>query len=367
MATAREWVPAVGAAHAGEASDGAVALLEVEALHLRLGRKTILRGIDLRLNPGEVVLLIGPSGSGKSSLLRAIAGLEPLEKGRIRLQGDLLDDGRGTALSPEQRRMAMVFQEHALWPHLTVEENVQLVIPGRSGREKTHALLERMGIAQLAKRRPHEISGGQRQRVGLARALAVAPSLMLMDEPLSSLDVELREQLRLEIRRWLRELGIGALIVSHDPDDLWRLADRVVVLADGRVVQDGSPQNLYDHPQLPWIARFTGAQGPFPARWADGMLDFAGQGLKHPGFGGASGSGWLFIRPERVEIRGEAEQGLAAVLRHCAFERGHYRSYWELPGLSDALVALSSGAPPAHARLWIDPQQLFFFPRSSQE
>ncbi|MGC8467845.1 MAG: ABC transporter ATP-binding protein, partial [Acidithiobacillus sp.] len=228
-------MPAVSTAQEMGASEAA-SLLEVEGLHLRLGKKAVLRGIDLNLRKGEVVLIIGPSGSGKSSLLRAIAGLERLERGSIRLCGKVLDDGRGTALDPEQRRMAMVFQDHALWPHLSVQENVELVIPGRDGRDRALALLERMGIAHLAKRRPHEISGGQRQRVGLARALAVAPSLMLMDEPLSSLDVELREQLRLEIRRCLRALDIGALIVSHDPDDLWRLADRVVVLADGHVV-----------------------------------------------------------------------------------------------------------------------------------
>jgi len=366
MATAREWEPAVDAVQ-GTGGNHAEPLLEVADLYLRLGRKPVLRGVDLRLHSGEIVLLIGPSGSGKSSLLRAIAGLEPLEKGCIKLGGKLLDDGRGRALEPEQRGMAMVFQEHALWPHLTVLENVQLVVPGRDGRGKALELLERMGIAELAKRRPHEISGGQRQRVGLARALAVSPSLTLMDEPLSSLDVELREQLRLEIRRWLREMGIGALIVSHDPDDLWRLADRVVVLADGRIVQDSPSQVLYDRPERAWIARFTGAQGPFPAQRRAGVLEFAGQCLELRGGGAEAGSGSLFIRPEKVEIRGEDAEGLPGTLRHCAFERGHFRSYWELPGVSESLVAISDRRPPSRARLWLDPSQVFFFPQSQQE
>ncbi|MCE5387994.1 MAG: ABC transporter ATP-binding protein [Acidithiobacillus sp.] len=346
------------------------AILEVESLTLRLGGKPILQDIQLRIAAGELLLLIGPSGSGKSTLLRAVAGLETVTSGRISLLGTQLDDGAGNSVRPERRRMAMVFQDHALWPHLRVIENVALVIPGRDSQKQAMALLERMGIAALAQRRPHQISGGQRQRVGLARALAVEPALVLMDEPLSSLDVELREQLRMEILRWLQELGISALVVSHDPDDFWRLAHRVVALAHGKVVQVGSPKQLFQEPAIPWIARFTGALGPLPALSQGGYLYLGPLKLPFPGGDASPREGIVYYRPEGLRVAEQSQgtsPGVSARLLYQTFERGQFRGYWQVQGIAEPMISLGQEPCPPAATLLVDLAQIFFFSKQHLE
>ncbi|MCU0308941.1 MAG: ABC transporter ATP-binding protein [Thermoleophilia bacterium] len=221
---------------------------------LDLPRRHIRLSVRLRLAPGTLAV-VGPSGSGKSSLLRAVAGLERPAGGRIALGDEVWFDARARVdLPPERRGVGMVFQDYALFPHMSVLENVAF-----AGRRDAPGLLERLGIAHLAGARPAGLSGGERQRVAIARALARRPRVLLLDEPMAALDAHTRAGVREELGRLLAGLGLPALLVSHDFDDAAALAGRVLVLVDGRVVQEGSPGDLVSRPADPFVASLTGA------------------------------------------------------------------------------------------------------------
>jgi molybdate transport system ATP-binding protein len=228
----------------------------VETLHVDLDHALRSFRLSLALDvAAETVALVGPSGAGKTSVLRAIAGLLRPERGRIALGGETwLDTAARVDLPPERRRVGLVFQEYALFPHLSVRANVAF-----GGRERLDELLERFGIAGLADARPGAISGGERQRVALARALARDPGVLLLDEPLSALDAHTRRRVRSELREVLGELALPTLIVTHDFEDATSLADRVGVLVDGRLLQMGSPSELVAAPADAFVAGFTGA------------------------------------------------------------------------------------------------------------
>jgi molybdate transport system ATP-binding protein len=210
---------------------------------------------------GELVALVGPSGSGKTSMLRAIAGLwTPADvQGHIRVAGQAwLDTAAGVQLSPQQRRAGLVFQHYALFPHMTAQANVALAAgPGWSSAD-VQTLLARLGLATLSQRRPSQLSGGQQQRVALARALAPKPQLLLLDEPFSNLDVSLREHLAREVRALLKATGTTAVLVTHDQQEAFAVADYVAVLAEGRVQQWGTPMALYHEPVNRLVANFLG-------------------------------------------------------------------------------------------------------------
>jgi molybdate transport system ATP-binding protein len=212
--------------------------------------------LELALSLGrETFALVGPSGAGKTTVLRAVAGLARPERGRIVLDGDVLFDSEtGVTLQPEDRRVGFVFQEYALFPHMTVAQNVAY-----GARNGTGELLERFRISHLAKAKPGELSGGERQRVGLARALAREPGVLLLDEPLSALDPHTRAALRLELKDLLDELDLPVLLVTHDFHDAAVLADRVAALDEGRVRQVGTPSELVAAPADAFVASFTGA------------------------------------------------------------------------------------------------------------
>jgi molybdate transport system ATP-binding protein len=212
--------------------------------------------LELALTVGrETFALVGPSGAGKTSVLRMVAGLVPPERGRIALNGSVLfDAAAGIDLLPEERRVGFVFQEYALFPHMSVEQNV-----GYAGGTNVPAVLERFRIAQLAKARPDELSGGERQRVGLARALARDPGVLLLDEPMSALDTHTRAGVRAELRSVLDHLELPVLLVTHDFQDAAVLADRVGVLVDGLLLQVGTPAELVAAPRDPFVGSFTGA------------------------------------------------------------------------------------------------------------
>ena len=219
-----------------------------------------LRAFDLELTLAvgdETLALVGPSGAGKSTLLRAVAGLERPDRGRIALDGEVwLDTDRGVDVPPERRSVGLVFQEYALFPHLSVRRNVAF---GGASTAEVDEFLERFGIAALAAVRPDSISGGERQRVALARALARRPRVLLLDEPLSALDAHTRSAVRGELRGLLAGLGLPVVLVTHDFEDAATLADRVGVLVEGRLLQLGTPAELVAAPVDPFVARFTGA------------------------------------------------------------------------------------------------------------
>jgi len=233
--------------------------LEAEGVRVRYGGLDVLHGLDLGVERGTLTALLGASGSGKTTLLRAIAGFTAVSAGRVRL------DGRDiTALPPERRDMAMVFQSYALWPHMTVAQNIGYGLRLRRVKRaeeaaKVEAMLALLDLPGLGTRNVTQLSGGQRQRVALGRALAIDPAVLLLDEPLSNLDARIRVELRQEIRALQRRIGITAVHVTHDREEAMVMADRIVVLRDGRVAQEGTPLEVYHRPESPFVARFMGA------------------------------------------------------------------------------------------------------------
>ncbi|MCU0493642.1 MAG: ABC transporter ATP-binding protein [Chloroflexaceae bacterium] len=227
---------------------------------------TALVDLSLAIEPGEIITLVGPSGCGKSTLLRLIAGLDRPTGGTVWFQGRNI-----TGLPAEQRGMGVVFQNYALFPHMSVAENVGFGLRVRgvavSERRRTVAkLLEQLQLGDLAERRPDQLSGGQQQRVALGRALAIAPALLLLDEPLTALDAQLRETLRLELRRTLETFGITSIYVTHDQAEALTLGDRVVVMRKGQIEQVGSPRAIYQQPATPFVAQFIGVTNRVPGK-----------------------------------------------------------------------------------------------------
>ncbi|MBI5069596.1 MAG: ABC transporter ATP-binding protein [Deltaproteobacteria bacterium] len=253
-----------------------MSFLELDGVSVAFGGHTVVAGLSFSLEAGRIGCLLGPSGCGKTTALRAIAGFERLAAGEVRLGGDRLG-GPGVHLPPEQRRIGMVFQEHALFPHLTVAENVAFGLRGQEPPRRARRvseLLATIGLERQGGRYPHELSGGQQQRVALARALAPGPRLVLLDEPFASLDADLRERLSLEVRELLAAAGATAVLVTHDQHEAFAMADQVGVMREGRLVQWGRPYDLYHRPGSPFVADFVG-QGVFvPGRVVgDGQVE----------------------------------------------------------------------------------------------
>lgn len=234
--------------------------LELDAIEVGYDGRRIVGELSLAIEPGEIACLLGPSGSGKTTVLRAIAGFEPLRAGRIRGDGQILSEP-GRAVPPEQRGIGLVFQDFALLPHLTCADNIAFGLfrlPAAERQRRVAELLEVVGLAASAKRYPHELSGGMQQRVALARALAPQPRLLLLDEPFSSLDPDLREKLSLDVRRILKAQGSTALLVTHSQTEAFAMADRVGVLSDGALRQWASAYELYHRPSSREVANFVG-------------------------------------------------------------------------------------------------------------
>lgn len=240
------------------------ALLQLSNVCIAYDDNTVVRDLSLHLNTGDFGCLLGPSGCGKTTSLRAIAGFEPVDSGSIEIDGRLVS-AADTTLAPERRRIGMVFQDNALFPHLTVEGNIDFgirVLPNAERRARINEMLDMIGLQGLGGRYVHELSGGQQQRVALARALAPRPALMLLDEPFSSLDADLRERLAREVRQILRDQQITGLLVTHDQNEAFTLADSVGVMREGKLLQWDSPYNLYHEPNDRFVASFVG-QGVF--------------------------------------------------------------------------------------------------------
>ena len=232
--------------------------IEAQGVSLSYGEKRILADINLRIESGEFFCLLGPSGAGKTSFLRVVAGLEAPD------QGELLIDGEPVTAKPPQRRgVGMVFQGLGLWPHMTVAENVRYgldrqAVPAAAANEKVGFMLATVGLTDLADKHPGELSGGQQQKVALARALIVEPRILLLDQPMSALDESFRTHLWGDILALQRQLGITTIMVTHDPEEALSVADRIAVIRDGRICQIGSPAALYDYPADAFVAGSVG-------------------------------------------------------------------------------------------------------------
>ena len=237
-----------------------MALLEIKDLSVSFGETKVLSGISLELESRQLLAILGSSGAGKSTLLRLIAGFDSVASGTITLDGKPLSDGKLT-VPPEKRSIGIVPQDSALFPHLNVRQNIGFGLTGLSREERDKRVNQLLGLIRMeefANRMPEELSGGQVQRVALARALAPKPKLVLLDEPFSALDAELRQELREEVRKVLRAEGATAVMVTHDQEEALSLADRVAVLREGRIIQVGSPSEIYNSPADVGIATFLG-------------------------------------------------------------------------------------------------------------
>lgn len=277
-------------------------IVRIENLSKHFGNIIGVDQLDLSINAGEFVTLLGPSGCGKSTLLRMIGGFEEPTQGRIWLDGKDVSH-----LPPNKREVNMVFQDYALFPHMTVGRNVGygLRVSGVAKAEIEQRAREALGLVGLAEKyesKPHELSGGQRQRVALARALVRRPKVLLLDEPLSALDANLREAMQVELRHLHQKVGLTFIMVTHDQDEALAMADRVLVMRSGKVVQDGTPDDLYDRPATPYVAGFVGSTNLFESTVEAGRVDCFGQALSLPGHLSSRSNGLFGFRPEKVQV-----------------------------------------------------------------
>ncbi|WP_455383907.1 ABC transporter ATP-binding protein [Acidihalobacter prosperus] len=310
--------------------DAAVAptlALAIERLTHRYTDVDVLRNLELQLPAGEYACLLGDSGSGKSTLLQLIAGIEHAQTGRIEIAGrEVAAPSSGLHVPPEDRGLGMVFQDQALWPHLTVQTHLEFPLRARRrpvDRQALADLLQRVGLDGLEQRRPGALSGGQRQRVGLARALAANPRLLLLDEPLSAVDTAMRAELRSYLKRLFEELGFTALHVTHDPDEAFELGTRVGVLERGELVQWGTPQDLYRRPATINVARLSGVCGVVEVeclerRGASARMNWQGAVYEVPAHADVRvGRAQLVLRPDALQ---PAENGMPASIEGARFQ-----------------------------------------------
>jgi iron(III) transport system ATP-binding protein len=282
-------------------------LLQINDIHCGYKRMAVVEGFSMDIHEGELTCLLGPSGCGKTTVLRAIAGFEGITQGEIKLNGSIISSPDFTQ-PPELRRLGMVFQDYALFPHLNVSENICFGLHRHSRQNRQRIAeqsLELVGLAGLGKRYPHELSGGQQQRVAVARALAPEPKLLLLDEPFSNLDVELRERLALDVRNILKERGIAAVFVTHDQHEAFVMGEHIAVMQQGRIRQLDTPFKLYHEPADRFVADFIG-QG----RFLDGTM--VGSGTVDTVLGELTGNltyNWpvgsavdVLLRPDDVHI-----------------------------------------------------------------
>ncbi len=271
-------------------------------LSRRYGQVVALDGLDLTLQPGELVALLGPSGCGKTTTLRLLAGLEDADAGQITVAGRDI-----THVPASRRDMGMVFQAYSLFPHMTVRQNVAFGLRLRRAvaavrDRRAVEMLELVGLSEQADRYPHQLSGGQQQRVALARALAIEPQVLLLDEPLSALDAKVRAQLRDEIRRIQLEVGITTLFVTHDQEEALAIADRVGVMRDGRLEQLASPTDVYSRPATAFVAEFVGLSNRLAGTVSGGVVTVRGCDLPLMDRSTPDGPAMALVRPEAVTL-----------------------------------------------------------------
>jgi iron(III) transport system ATP-binding protein len=296
------------------------AAILLDGVSKAFGATRAVREVSLEIEHGELMAVLGPSGCGKTTLLRLIAGFEAPDGGSVTV-GEETVAGPGTLIPPEKRRVGMVFQDYALFPHLTVEANVAFGLSRRPREERealTRRTLELVGLQHKTSRYPHELSGGERQRVALARALAPEPEVVLLDEPFSSLDATLRADLRREVELILRDAEATALLVTHDQEEALSLADRLAVMREGRIVQVGAPEEVYGRPASRWAAQFVGEVNVLAGVAREGGVEteLGRFDLRAP----ATGTVHVAVRPEQLELTARHDGNAEVVSREF---RGH--------------------------------------------
>jgi len=305
-------------------------MLEVHQIYKTYEGRPLLQGVSFHVAVGETVCLLGPSGSGKSTLLRIVAGLEEPEAGDVRWNGRSI-----LHLPPHRREMGMVFQDYVLFPHLNVADNVAFGlkmrgVPAQEQKRRVRALLEQVHLHGFERRRVTELSGGEQQRVALARALAPRPQVLMFDEPLGALDRALREQLLLELRGLLRAQPVAAIYVTHDQEEAATIADRLLILHQGRIVRQGRPEEVWASPGSVWVARFLGVGNLLTGFYQEGTIqtDWGRFPLVCPA-GHAHQSGervMALLRPHEVE-QVTATEGWPAKVTDVIFQQDRFRVY----------------------------------------
>lgn len=318
-------------------------MLQVEGVSVRLGTNLVLDAVDVSVAAGETVALLGPSGSGKSTLLRAIAGLEPLEAGKI-----VLDDRDLAGVPPHRRGAGLMFQDDALFPHTDVRGNVEFGLrmaglPAGERAARVDEVLALVGLGALSARRVSQLSGGEQQRVALARTLAPRPRVLMLDEPLGSLDRLLHDRLVEDLRSVLRTADVPALVVTHDHDEAMALADRIVLLREGRVAQSGTPAELWNAPGDEWVARFLGF-GPVLDATVDGPIAVTRWGSV-PVPPETTGAVRIILRPDALSLTSGG--GLAGVVTDVGFRGAREWVRVGLDGGPALDVAVETGTAPA--------------------
>jgi iron(III) transport system ATP-binding protein len=322
--------------------------ISIRGVSKAYGPVSVLRGLDLDIDSGTFAAVLGVSGCGKSTLLRLLAGFDAIDTGEIEIDSAIVDDG-ARHVSPNHRRVGYVPQEGALFPHLDVRGNIAFGLPrGQRRGPRADELMELVGLAGMEERRPHELSGGQQQRVALARALATTPDVVLLDEPFSALDPELRASMRAEVRATLKSLGTTTVLVTHDQEEALSCADVVAILRDGAISQSGSPRELYLAPCDVELARFLGEANILPARLEaeHAQTQLGPLRLRAPRSGAEPREGVVVLRPEELRIAGTQGCG-SPNARVTAVEYYGHDARVELvcdhPGGTFALVARTTG------------------------
>jgi iron(III) transport system ATP-binding protein len=339
--------------------------LELDGLTKHYGKAAVVKDVTLSVEKGQLVCLLGPSGCGKTTTLRLIAGFLEPDGGEIRVGGRRIS-APGDSEVPERRNMSMIFQSYALWPHMTVMENVSYGLKLRGlGKAETQqradTILAATKLSQLAQRYPGELSGGQQQRVSLARALVVEPETLLLDEPLSNLDANLREEMRFEIRRLHDKYRYTTVYVTHDQAEAMTTADLIVVMNQGVIEQAASPEEIYQRPITEFVARFIGGTNVFKGRWdgADGVA--CGNGLLlrcGSGEYASEGETAVSVRHHDIHLRTDQPQGATNSVQGTVTRQiylGSHRDYLvALPDGETVRAVTESGTSiPAGAAVWL--------------
>ena len=343
------------------------------------GKEVVVKNLDLLVEPGEFLTILGPSGCGKTTTLRMIAGLEEPNQGNIKLDDKVVfSRNEGVVIPPEARNLGLIFQSYALWPHMTVDKNITLALKEQkiSKDEIASRLANALDMVQLtgyAERYPSELSGGQQQRVAVARLIALRPTILLMDEPLSNLDAKLRTEMRASLKRLHRDLDATTVYVTHDQIEALTLSDRVIIMNEGRIMQEGSPYDIYHHPTNIFVAEFIGDPGInlFEGNIENGKLNCGGISIPLPSnISNNNGRLTVGVRPEKIEVSESKKSGWQEVTTGIIQPTGA-NTIMEVKSEDTSITVLQNGFInlSENSKLWINfnSETLSFFDPKTQE